>query len=292
MGRNKSYLDIIKWALLNIDQALFGPPFYRDMVQESTELFTMFHLMGVGLGDPTGDMGGKGRKFSPQFQVFYMHVSALCVLWEHLCCVLILRTLIRLSSKVLHPRSPPLRQHPAKTSRRRPVTSAPRLRSRWGWSGNRSWCVPAEKAVEGSTEEDNHDNRGPAPPPHPLLCCRKPLEQGGVADCREDCRAGRRHEAKLELGWWEYLGSVGVFLHQHSEHKASTTGERGVRLRPTQEYGIKEAERESEACTDSDIASQQVKIISTSQQFLLLWWWNDFSAEADSGPGTESKRLG
>lgn len=70
--------------------------------------------------------------------------------------------------------------------------------------------MPAEKAVEGSTEGDNHDNRGPAPPPppHPLLGCCRPLQQGGVADCREDCRAGRRHEAKLELGWWEYLGSV------------------------------------------------------------------------------------
>lgn len=28
----------------NIDQALFGPPFYRDIVQESPELFTLFHL--------------------------------------------------------------------------------------------------------------------------------------------------------------------------------------------------------------------------------------------------------
>lgn len=30
----------------NTDQALFGPPFDRDMVQESTKLFTLFHLVG------------------------------------------------------------------------------------------------------------------------------------------------------------------------------------------------------------------------------------------------------
>lgn len=40
----------------NIDQALFGPPLYRDMVQESTALFTLLHLVEK----TTADTGTRG----------------------------------------------------------------------------------------------------------------------------------------------------------------------------------------------------------------------------------------
>lgn len=56
MGRNRSYLLHLPLDDANIDQALFGPPFYRDIVQESTELFTLFHLV-----EKTTGYTGRGR---------------------------------------------------------------------------------------------------------------------------------------------------------------------------------------------------------------------------------------
>lgn len=90
------------------------------------------------------------------------------------------------------------------------MTSAPRPRSGWGSSGNHGDCEPAGRAVGGSTEAGNHDNRGPLPrpPPHPLRllgrCC-KPLQQGCTAGCRADCRTGSHREAVVGLG-----GVVGI----------------------------------------------------------------------------------
>lgn len=47
----------------NIDQALFGPPFYRDIVQESTGLFTLFHLVEKTTGYTRKGRGGSHHSF-------------------------------------------------------------------------------------------------------------------------------------------------------------------------------------------------------------------------------------
>lgn len=45
-GANRSYLYItLPLDNANIDQALLRPPFNRDIVQESAELFTSLHLV-------------------------------------------------------------------------------------------------------------------------------------------------------------------------------------------------------------------------------------------------------
>lgn len=68
----------------NIDQALLGPPFYRDIVQESTEIFTSFHLVGKTHRETRGGGVEILTTVSDERRCVFVCVSVsdLCVLWR------------------------------------------------------------------------------------------------------------------------------------------------------------------------------------------------------------------